>query len=146
MSSVGSFIAQVPKGGDYFLAIRAEGRFVLDLPTSASTGYVSNVGSSFTFNTAANAQTAIQTGGSALAVGDTYRDMGKKFYIYVTSSTGGVAMLYAVLNKVLRVDDAATAGGSVEGEGREGYIVTYSAAPGTTAVSVVRTGRTNGGV
>jgi hypothetical protein len=146
MSSVGSFIAQVPKGGDFFLAVRAEGRFVTALPTSSATGYVSAVGSSITFTSAANAQTAIQTGGSALAVGDTFRDMGKKAYIYVNSSTGGVATIYAVLNKVLRVDDAATAGASIEGEGLEGWIVTYSAAPGTTAVSVVRTGRTNAGL
>jgi hypothetical protein len=146
MSSVGSFIAQVPKGGDYFLCVRVAGRFVTALPTSASTGYVNNVGSSFTFTSAANANTAIQTGGAALAVGDTFRDMGKKFYIYVNSSTGGVPMLYAVLNKVLRVDVLATTGGAVEGEGLEGYIVTYSAAPATTAVGVVRTGRTNGGL
>jgi hypothetical protein len=145
MSSVGSFQAQVPKGGDYFLAIRAEGRFITTLPTSSSTGYVSNVGSSFTFNSAANAQTAIQSAGSALAVGDTFRDMGRKIYIFVNSNTGGVPMIYAVLNRVLRVDDAATLGASVEGEGQEGFIVTYSAAPGTTAVSVVRTGRTNTG-
>jgi hypothetical protein len=147
MSSVGSFQAQVPKGGDYFLCIRAEGRFITTLPTSASTGYQNNVGSSFTFNTVANANTAITTGvSSALAVGDTFRDMGRKVYIYVTSSTGGVAMIYAVLNRVLRVDDTATAGGSIEGEGQEGFIVTYSAAPGTTPVSVVRTGRTNAGI
>jgi hypothetical protein len=148
MSSVGSFVAQVPKGGDYFLAVRAEGRFVTALPTSASTGYVNNVGSSYTFTSAANANTAIQTGAAtaALAVGDTFRDMGKKAYIYVNSSTGGVAMLYAVINKVLRVDDAATAGGSIEGEGQEGWVVTYSAAPATTPISVVRTGRTNAGI
>jgi len=148
MSSVGSFIAQVPKGGDSFLAIRAEGRFVTALPTSSATGYVSAVGSSITFTSAANAEAAIQTNqvGETFAVGDTFRDMGKKAYIYVNSSTGGVATIYAVLNKVLRVGDDSTTGASIEGEGLEGWIVTYSAAPGTTPVSVVRTGRTNGGL
>jgi hypothetical protein len=150
MSSVIKVVAQVPKGGDYFVAYQAGGATgtmlnEANLPTSSSTGYVSNVGTSFVFSSAANANTAINASAAPVAEGDTFVDMGKKYYIYVNSSTGGIPMIYAVLNKVRRVGDLATAGGSYEGgDGAIGYVVTWSAAPGTTAVAVIRSGRTNG--
>jgi hypothetical protein len=147
MSSVLGIQSQIPKGGDYFVAYQTDG-FALNeasLPTSSSTGYVSNSGASFVFNSAANANTAASTGGTAIQEGDTFVDLGKKYYLYVNSSTGGVPMIYAVLNKVRRVGDAATAGGSYEGgDGAIVYITTWSAAPGTTPVAVIRSGRTNG--
>jgi hypothetical protein len=151
MSSVLRVTSQVPKGGDYFVAYQAGGTATLlmeaNLPTSASTGYVSNVGTSFVFTSAANANTAASVGGNVLVEGDTFVDLGKKYYLYVNSSTGGIPMIYAVLNKVRRVGDAATTGGAYEGgDGAIGYIVTWSAAPGTTPVAVIRSGRTNGGL
>jgi hypothetical protein len=149
MSSVLGVQAQVPKGGDYFVAYQAAGALLgeASLPTSSSTGYVSNVGSSFVFSSAANANTAAVAGGVGIVEGDTFVDLGKKYYFYVNSSTGGVPMIYAVLNKVRRVGDTATAGGAYEGgDGTIGYIVTWSAAPATTPVAVVRSGRTNGGL
>lgn len=154
MSSVGSFFAQIPKGGDTFIAYQAGGASSTflpeaNVPTSASTGYQSAVGSSYVFNTAANANTAINAGSVLLplAEGDTFQGLGKKLYIYVNGNVGGVPMIYAVMEKVRRVGDAATAGGLYEGgDGSAGYIVTWSAAPGTTPVAVVRSGRTNGGV
>ena len=152
MSSVYGQIAQVPKGGDYFVCYQTgatSGPFLLEanLPTSSSTGYQSAVGTSVVFATAAYANTAITASGQVVVEGDTSVDMGKKYYIYVNSNVGGVPMIYAVLNKVRRVGDLATAGGLYEGgDGTIGYIVTWSAAPGTTPVSVIRSGRTNGGL
>ena len=152
MSSVTSYLAQIPKGGDYFVAYQAAQATATvlleaNLPTSASTGYQSAVGSSYTFNTAANANTAINASPNPPIVeGDTFASLGKKLYIYVNGSVGGVAMIYAVLEKVRKVGDLATAGGLYEGgDGTVGYIVTWSAAPGTTPVAVIRSGRTNGG-
>jgi hypothetical protein len=150
MSSVGSFHAQIPKGGDAFIAYQTSGANMLleaNLPTSASTGYQSALGSSYVFNTVANANTAISASASPIVEGDTFQSLGKKLYFYVNGSVGGVPMIYAVLEKVREVSDLATAGGLYEGgDGNVGYVVTYSAAPGTTPVSVVRTGRTNGGI
>lgn len=150
MSSVLGVVAQVPKGGDYFVAYQTTASAALlleaNLPTSSSTGFQSAVGTSVVFNTVANANTAIQASGQVVVEGDTFVDMGKKYYIYVNGSTGGVPMIYAVLNKVRRVGDLATAGGLYEGgDGTIAYIVTWSAAPGTTPVAVIRSGRTNGG-
>ena len=152
MTSVLRATSQVPKGGDYFVVYQASlGNGMLmeaNLPTSSSTGYQSNVGTSFVFNTAANANTAITNGVAAGAYleGDTFVDLGKKYYIYVNGNVGGIPMIYAVLNKVRRIGDAATAGGLYEGgDGAIGYIVTWSAAPGTTPVVAIRSGRTNGG-
>jgi hypothetical protein len=150
MSSVGSFQAQIPKGGDAFIAYQTSGANMLleaNLPTSASTGYQSGVGSSYVFNTVTNANTAITASASPIVEGDTFQSLGKKLYFYVNGSVGGVPMIYAVLEKVREVSDLATAGGLYEGgDGQVGYVVTYSAAPGTTPVSVVRTGRNNGGI
>ena len=150
MSSVLRVISQVPKGGDYLVCYHTTagpGPLLLEanLPTSSSTGFQSAVGSSIVFNTVANANTAINATSQIVVEGDTFIDMGKKYYIYVNGSTGGVPMIYAVLNKVRRVGDLATAGGLYEGgDGTIGYVVTWSAAPGTTPVAVVRSGRTNG--
>ena len=148
MSSVLASVAQIPKGGDGFIAYQLGANLLLEanLPTSASTGYQSAVGSSYVFNTVANANTAINASVSPIIEGDTFQSLGKKLYIYVNGSVGGVPMIYAVLEKVRDVGDAATAGGLYEGgDGLIGYVVTWSAAPGTTPVSVIRTGRTNGG-
>jgi hypothetical protein len=150
MSSVLASVAQIPKGGDTFIAYQTSGTNLLleaNLPTSASTGYQSAVGSSYIFNTVANANTAITGSVSPIVEGDTFQSLGKKLYIYVNGSVGGVPMIYAVLEKVRDVGDAATAGGLYEGgDGLIGYVVTWSAAPGTTPVSVIRSGRTNGGL
>ena len=148
MSSVLASLAQIPKGGDYFVAYQTGATMLLDanLPTSASTGFQSAIGSSYVFNTSANANTAINASASPIVEGDTFQSLGKKLYIYVNGSVGGVAMIYAVLEKVREVGDLATAGGLYEGgDGNVGYIVTWSAAPGTTPVGVIRSGRTNGG-
>lgn len=148
MSSVLASIAQVPKGGDSFICYQTAGGALLleaNLPTSASTGFQSAVGTNVVFNTVANANTAIQASAQIVVEGDTFIDMGKKYYFYVNGNTGGVPMIYAVLNKVRRVGDLATAGGLYEGgDGVIAYVVTWSAAPGTTPVAVIRTGRTNG--
>ena len=148
MSSVLREISQVPKGGDYLVCYQTGGGpFLLEanLPTSSSTGFQSAVGTSIVFNNVSNANGAITATAQVVVEGDTFVDMGKKYYIYVNGSTGGVPMIYAVLNKVRRVGDLATLGGLYEGgDGQIGYVVTWSAAPGTTPVSVVRTGRTNG--
>ena len=151
MSSVLSVVAQVPKGGDYFVcyqpAAGAQILFEANLPTSSSTGYQSAIGSSYIFNTAANANTALIASASPIVEGDTFVSLGKKLYFYVNGSVGAVPMIYAVLEKVRRVGDLATAGGLYEGgDGSVGYIVTYSSAPGTTPVSVIRSGRANGGL
>lgn len=150
MSSVLRVTAQIPKGGDYLVAYQTPGTAQLlleaNLPTSSSTGFQSAVGASYVFNTAANAQAAAVASGIPIVEGDTFVSLGKKVYLYVNGSTGGVAMIYAVLEKVRRVGDLATAGGLYEGgDGTVGYIVTWSAAPGTTPVGVIRSGRTNGG-
>ena len=151
MSSVQTVIAQVPKGGDYLIAYQAgsaSATFLMDanIPTSSSTGYQSAVGNSYVFNTAANANTAVNVGGNVLVEGDTFVSMGKKLYVYVNGNVGSVPLIYAVLEKVRRVGDSATAGGLYEGgDGAIGYVVTWSAAPGTTPVAVIRSGRTNGG-
>ena len=149
MSSVGSFYAQIPKGGDSFLAYQLGTNMLLEvnLPTSASTGFQERIGSSQVFNTTANANTAINASASPIVEGDSFFSLGKKIYIYVNGSVGGVPMIYAVLEKVREVSDLATAGGLYEGgDGQIGYVVTWSAAPGTTPVSVIRTGRSNGGL
>ena len=149
MSSVLATVAQVPKGGDYLIAYQTSGINMLleaNLPTSSSAGFQSAVGSSYVFANAANANTAINASASPVVEGDTFISLGKKLYFYVNGSTGGVPMIYAVLEKVKEVGDLATAGGLYEGgDGQVGYIVTWSAAPGTTPVAVIRSGRTNGG-
>ena len=150
MSSVYGNLAQIPKGGDIFVAYQVGSANATMLneasvPTSASTGFQSAIGSSYVFNTAANANTAANTGGTVIQEGDTFISLGKKLYFYVNGSVGAVPMIYVVLEKVRRVGDAATAGGLYEGgDGTVGYIVTWSAAPGTTPVAVIRSGRTNG--
>lgn len=151
MSSVLAGIAQLPKGGDGFIAYQV-GNMLLEanLPTSASAGYVSNVGTSFVFATGANANSATAASVAPLAEGDNLISLGKKYYFYVNGNVGGVPMIYAVLEKVRRLGDTntnqVTTGGLYEGgDGLVGYVVTWSAAPATTAVSVIRTGRTNGG-
>lgn len=148
MSSVQTVIAQIPKGGDYFIAYQLGANMLQEanLPTSSSTGFQAAIGSNYIFNTVANANTALNASTSPIVEGDTFVSMGKKLYFYVNGSVGGVPMLYAVLEKVREVGDLATAGGLYEGgDGQIGYIVTWSAAPGTTPVSVIRSGRTNGG-
>ena len=150
MSSVGSFIAQVPKGGNLFVAINSTGAFLLEanVPTSASAGFVSQVGSSTVVATTANAVTAITASGQTITSGEEYVDMGKKLYLYVNGNVGGVAMLYAVLSRVKRIGLGGGGGLYEGGDGRIGYIVTFAADVSNAAVrpGVVRTGSTNGGI
>lgn len=157
MSSVLTAISQLPARIGYFKTDvdtnegAANSKIIYEVADfTTATGYVSTVGNIITFNTYANATSALVTNGSAptgtsLLNGQLYRDMGKTYHIYVGTQR------VATITKVQR---NTTLGQTTEGPTGSnnvtpaaavnnyytGWVVSWSANQESIPVSVVRTG------
>ena len=148
MSSVLSAISQVPRSSNAFICFLAGsttwGRFFSEAEFATQIALAATVSGTqvyFATNTLANtamiAAAADATG--ALAVGQTFKDLGKNYHIYtpLDSASGSIFGLWCVFTKVRRM--GSPAGLDYEGDnGVVGYICTFSAA-GTVAAGVVQT-------
>ena len=148
MSSVLSAISQVPRSSNAFICFLAGsttwGRFFSEAEFATQIALAATVSGTqvyFATNTLANtamiAAAADATG--ALAVGQTFKDLGKNYHIYtpLDSASGSIFGLWCVFTKVRRM--GSPAGLDYEGDnGVVGYICTFSAA-GTVAAGAVQT-------
>jgi hypothetical protein len=152
MSSVTRFTAQIPLGGSHLVAFGTTGDFTHEVTVTGLTvgtgGVVSINGSVVTFDTVANAVSALgDSAGTALAVGQLFEDLGKNLYVYYLNN--GVATRFAVLTKVRRIINGASSDGA---NGNVGYVCTWVANPTSSAVgtfisvNVARVSYQNGGV
>jgi hypothetical protein len=154
MSSVLASPAQVPSSTGYFLcqANATSADFVPDAPwtfTVGTGGVVSVVGSVVTFDTYANARTALNsaTNSSSLAAGDFFRDLGKTYSFYVQNTTLGGAQPVAKFTKVARGGTGGQVTDGVSGLTNTtygvGWVCTWSANPTSASgigVAVTRVG------
>ena len=157
MSSVLAAISQVPARVGYFKTDvdTAEGAanskiIYNDANFSGATGYVSSVGNIITFNTYANATSALVTNGSvptgtSLLNGQFYRDMGKSYHIYV--GTQRVATIAKVQRNTTLgqttegpTGSSATSPAAAVNAYYTGWVVAWSANQEDIPVAVVRTG------
>ena len=141
MSSVLSAISQVPRSSNTFICITAGNvnyaRFFseAEFATAIATGStVAGTNVFFASNTLGIAAMVTPTPdlAAALAVGQTFKDLGKNYLLYTPlDAAGGVMGLWCVFTKVRRI--GSPSGLDYEGDnGAVGYICTFSAA-GTIA-------------
>jgi hypothetical protein len=148
MSSVLSGISQIPRSSNLFVCFLAGnvnwGRFFseAEFATAIATGStVSGTQVFFASNALAIAAMVTPTPdlAAALVAGQTFKDLGKNYMLYIPIDTaaGSVQGLWCVFTKVRRI--GSPAGLDYEGDnGVVGYICTFSAA-GTVAAGVPST-------
>jgi hypothetical protein len=148
MTSVLSGISQVPRSASAFICFLAGsttwGRFFSEAEFATQIALAATVsGTNVYFATNTLANTAMVAASpdvnGALAVGQTFKDLGKNYHIYtpLDSASGSIFGLWCVFTKVRRI--GSPAGLDYEGDnGVVGYICTFSAA-GTVANGVPST-------
>ena len=148
MSSVLAATSQIPRSANLFICILTGnvnwGRFFseAEFATAIATGStVSGTQVFFASNALGIAAMVTPTGdtAAALAPGQTFKDLGKNYLLYIPidSASGSVQGLWCVFTKVRRI--GSPVGLDYEGDnGVVGYICTFSAA-GTVAAGVVQT-------
>jgi hypothetical protein len=137
MSSVLSGYSQIPRSSSGFICVLLgdvnEGRFFSEaqFATAIATGStVSGTNVYFATNALAIAAMVTPSGdtSSPLRAGQTFKDLGKNYVLYVPSDTaGGVQQIWCVFTKVRRIGAAADSTDWEGDNGSVGYICTFSA-------------------
>jgi hypothetical protein len=146
MTSVQSAIAQVPRYSKTLVALASTASYTAVKTTPSSSGaLLSQVGSSYNFNTSAAITAAnVLTAGATIASGTQLRDLGGKLHVFSNGELALTLSLVQVLDNMATEGVTGSYAGSVPTDFTTAYVVTFSAQTVTATTVPVTVARVGG--